>query len=329
MQSLIMEPEAPVQRTEPLKFLPVFFMSSTMMFLYVVYVLQHCLPRMQLDVDSAHVDSNIRARGQWEMAVFHGITAILLVCYFRAMFTSPGTIPAGDKNWDYHVEAQDFGCHLPSFLKEKKRSGDRRHCKWCSKFKPDRTHHCRVCKTCTLKMDHHCPWIYNCVGYFNYKFFFLLLFYCMLDLHLISWTMAETVQRVMEVQTPFYTMFIIFFAETLAVFLALLVTLFFAFHVYLTVNAMSTIEFCEKHLPKPDAKDVDTSLYDLGLYGNFAAVLGDQVFAWLLPVNGPSGDGLVYASASQPKTHDELDATKLIPRQKRSERTVCEDAGCM
>ncbi|KAJ7092426.1 DHHC palmitoyltransferase-domain-containing protein [Mycena belliarum] len=46
--------------------------------------------------------------------------------------------------------------------------------RWCSRcaiVKPYRAHHCRVCGTCILKFDHHCPWIGQCVGARNHKFF--------------------------------------------------------------------------------------------------------------------------------------------------------------
>ncbi|KAJ7305533.1 DHHC palmitoyltransferase-domain-containing protein [Mycena albidolilacea] len=46
-----------------------------------------------------------------------------------------------------------------------------RYCTRCSIVKPYRAHHCRVCGTCILKFDHHCPWIGQCVGARNHKFF--------------------------------------------------------------------------------------------------------------------------------------------------------------
>ena len=52
---------------------------------------------------------------------------------------------------------------------------DMRWCRTCQSLKPPRSHHCSVCRTCVLKMDHHCPWVGNCVGYNNYKPFYLLL----------------------------------------------------------------------------------------------------------------------------------------------------------
>jgi len=48
----------------------------------------------------------------------------------------------------------------------------RRYCDKDGFIKPHRAHHCRTCGTCVLKYDHHCPWIGQCVGARNQKFFY-------------------------------------------------------------------------------------------------------------------------------------------------------------
>src|SRR3990167_5406522 len=56
----------------------------------------------------------------------------------------------------------------------------RRYCLICHTFKPERCHHCSTCNKCILNMDHHCPWLNGCIGFFNRKFFMMLLMYAWL-----------------------------------------------------------------------------------------------------------------------------------------------------
>ena len=119
-----------------------------------------------------------------------------------------------------------------------------------------------------------------------------------------------------EPETRFVTMFMTFFTETLSLFLAVLTTLFFGFHIWLMMKAMTTIEFCEKSLPKKDgeARSYDSSVYNLGFFGNIRVVLGDDVLLWFFPISAPSGDGLNFMS-DETRLAKDMESGKGIRRR--------------
>lgn len=53
-------------------------------------------------------------------------------------------------------------------------------CRHCRCIKPPRAHHDSVSGKCVYEMDHYCPWMNNCIGYYNYRYFVLFLFYLFL-----------------------------------------------------------------------------------------------------------------------------------------------------
>lgn len=147
--------------------LPVLFVCCLIIGLYTVYTIYHILPLLE--------DSSTQVTGIWQFAVFNLFVFMLILAYVACVVTPPGEIPTGEADgiaWDYQGTVTSTVVNLQEVKRSGKHSGERRHCKWCKKYKPDRCHHCRVCEKCVLKMDHHCPWIHNCVGFYNHKSFF-------------------------------------------------------------------------------------------------------------------------------------------------------------
>jgi len=296
--------------------LPVVFVCLIIVFLFFSYSLLHCYPLLQLGVKHP-VKEDVK-KGTWQLALFLVLAVMLLICYVRSIVVDAGAIP-DTSEWVSGPGSDNVD--IPANVQETKGDGGRRKCKWCGKYKPDRCHHCRVCRVCVLKMDHHCPWIYNCVGFCNHKYFFLLLFYSCIATHLISWTMWETVKKSTEQDTDFWKMFVILFSETLAVFLCIVITLFFLFHTSLVLHGMTTIEYCEKTIKK---ENYNQSVWNLGLMGNLKAVFGPNILLWFCPCSPPEGNGMNYVTEQSRLTID-VEAgkglRKLHAQERRRRRT--------
>ena len=219
--------------------------------------------------------------------------SLLAWSFYKALFTAPGSVP-DTVEWTDLQAAEQTRAHL---LNEKKHTnGAVRWCRRCGVVKPDRSHHCRLCDMCVLKMDHHCPWIANCVGFFNYKYFFLMLTYGMLALWVFVGTFWATVLislRDDDASTGFT--FFVTVVYSLMLILSLAVTLFWGFHIYLLMTASTTIEYCEKHRKVPRLNGKEYTYYN-SLYESLQCSLGRHPAYWLVPFHyrDPDETGLYF-----------------------------------
>ncbi|GAA6006738.1 DHHC family palmitoyltransferase [Rhodotorula paludigena] len=242
----------------------------------------------------------------------------------------PVTLPSGSREtWD-KLDTRDST--RPAMLQVKS-DGSARFCRKCNIPKPDRAHHCSSCRRCVLKMDHHCPWLGGgCVGWANYKFFLLSLWYTgALGLTTGAILFHELFHYVNDNSGGYELAPIPWaLAALLGCIFGFAVGSFGLYHLYLACKNRTTIEAMEhpnsiatlalasaSSAPPSSAashamrrlQPIDLtyqqrraltsaaralSIYDLGTKENLKQIFGDKWWEWGMPWGWPPGDGQTF-----------------------------------
>ncbi|XP_062092037.1 probable protein S-acyltransferase 15 isoform X2 [Humulus lupulus] len=222
--------------------------------------------------------------GSLNAVIFTFLAVSSLFSFSVCVLTDPGHVP-------------------PSYAPDVEQSGisdeetKAKICDRCSTYKPPRAHHCRVCRRCVLRMDHHCLWVNNCVGYWNYKAFFMLIFYATIgSIYSTIIVITCSFQKDFNGHAPLKVFYVTcgFMMAALSLTLGTL----FGWHIYLIIHNMTTIEYYEGIRAAWMAKKSGQNYrnpFDLNAYKNITLVLGPNMLKWLCP-NAVSHlkDGLTF-----------------------------------
>lgn len=175
-----------------------------------------------------------------------------------------------------------------------------RFCGICGVGKPSRCHHCSTCSRCILKMDHHCPWINNCVGYRNYKFFILSVFYA---IGICGMAFGGLLQYLctLDSGSSFKAVYVNFIVICVfAVIFGVLCVVLLSYHLFLMSHNRTTIEQLDlsslvdrlMHTRQTtygrpltfDEATCKADIYNIGVWKNVCQALGSNPLIWILPV---------------------------------------------
>eukprot|EP01063_Lacrimia_lanifica_P006612 TRINITY_DN1410_c0_g2_i2.p1 TRINITY_DN1410_c0_g2~~TRINITY_DN1410_c0_g2_i2.p1 ORF type:complete len:302 (+),score=99.30 TRINITY_DN1410_c0_g2_i2:111-1016(+) len=166
-------------------------------------------------------------------------------------------------------------------------------CKHSDQPKPPRAHYCHVSGALVLKMDHFCPWVGQCVGHHNHRYFLLFLIYlwcsvayAVVTILLHRWRFIENVranEMLYRAEESTVTLCLVVCGALTAV-----ISGFLGWSGYLAVSNQTTIEFIGNKARRKAAAErgeLFIQPFDLGLKGNLQVVFGPFSSWWqaLLP----------------------------------------------
>jgi len=107
---------------------------------------------------------------------------------FFTAFSDPGIIPKVDINERVPVVYDNR-----KTVKFREGKVVLKYCDTCKIWRPPRTIHCSRCNNCVLEFDHCCPWLGNCIGKRNYRFFIAFIFSTFIQCFVVMFSNAAII----------------------------------------------------------------------------------------------------------------------------------------
>ncbi|XP_026213840.1 palmitoyltransferase ZDHHC9 isoform X1 [Anabas testudineus] len=140
------------------------------------------------------------------------VFAVLLFLFVMAMllrtsFSDPGVLPRAlpEEAAFIEMEIEAANGNVPAGQRPPPRIRNvqinnqivkLKYCYTCKIFRPPRASHCSICDNCVDRFDHHCPWVGNCVGKRNYRYFYLFtLSLSLLTIYIFTFDIVHVVMR--------------------------------------------------------------------------------------------------------------------------------------
>nr|XP_023696540.1 probable palmitoyltransferase ZDHHC12 isoform X2 [Paramormyrops kingsleyae] len=144
----------------------------------------------------------------------------------------------------------------------------RRRCGRCLLQQPMRSRHCQTCRHCVRRFDHHCPWIENCVGERNHRWFVL---YLAVQLLVLLWGLRAACSGF--VQAPAWGQWLeqnglLMLASSATGIFSVVVVLLLGSHLYLISLNTTTWEFMSRHRISYLKHCGDENPFDRGILRN-------------------------------------------------------------
>ena len=169
----------------------VYFVTTYIVLLPVLW------PELGMTRGARHSSYLAKAVGVFLLVTYQVLFAFLGWSCARAITTPPGDIPSWLRS-DGKSDLHSYSNLLQAV--ERKSDGSPRFCRKTWAYKPDRAHYCSEVNRCVLQYQTFSVTLNSAIGFYNYKFYLLAIFYGFCT---SAWTVGSCLPEVIAQWPPF------------------------------------------------------------------------------------------------------------------------------